>query len=152
MTRANRIILLNGLLLMLLALPVRAQSVDELVKRYGPPDENGAYKIRSRSQMTVLSENGRAREMHIDSVFDSQTSEKAIHDQVYEIIDELAPQEKRGKRLSQATFSSSCISIGSDKYENVVISRTQSCETVNGENVIKHRTVIRWQVLPKSVP
>ena len=137
--------------LLVLALSASPQNLDNFTRKYGPPDDNGHYKVRPDVLMRVSSKDGkRVREIVIDTQVDSKVPAEAIHDVLDEVIEELAPTSLRGRRISAGiTFQSSCNSIGHrTEYDNVKIGRISTCESASGKNVIKYRAIILWKSPP----
>jgi hypothetical protein len=102
--------------------------------------------VRPGVSMTVsLKEGQRVREMVIESLVDYEVSAKALHDVLDEVIEELAPKELRGARVSDMTFWSSCNSMRGAEYDRVEIGQTTTCELVSGKGFVRHHAVIHWK-------
>src|SRR6266478_1366523 len=135
-----------SIFVLVMAVSAHAQTVDELTRRYGLPDDNGHYTVRPGVSMTVSMKEGmRVREMVIESSVALEIPAKALDDVLDEVIEELAPKVLRGRRISDMTFWSSCNSMGHADYEDVEIGQSTGCEVVSGKSVVRHKAVIRWK-------
>ncbi len=122
------------------------QSGSDLRRKYGPPAE--AYEVRPNVMMTVVfGADGQACEMVIEA---RHTSKAGVNGNdlipssiAEEILNEVAPKERRGKGGRAITFSGGCSSITSEEYENVSIYRSEQCLHGGGKAVLA--ITVKWR-------
>ena len=114
-----------GLMLLLVAPALSAQTTADLKNKYGPPDENGHYIVRKGVHLKVSTDKGGGRLMVIEPD-DAQSQAGAPgfipKTTVKEIIDELAPVVRRGKHVRSVVFNAGLSSVAAEEYEQVMIS------------------------------
>ncbi|MGH9942343.1 MAG: hypothetical protein ACRD9R_08295 [Pyrinomonadaceae bacterium] len=113
----------------------------------------GRYQVREGIIMIVtFAKGGQAKKVVIQPLDSSAdlASTSARRDgkqlsqgEVREIIDEVVPEAKRGRYITEISFVTGCASIATDVYEHVKISRALVC-TSEGESLISLAT-ITWQ-------
>ena len=122
------------------------QSRGDLRSKYGPPSE--AYEVRPNVLMTVVfGVDGQACEMVIEA---RHTSKAGINGNdliplpiAEEILNEVAPVERRVKGGRAITFSGGCSSMTSYEYENVSIYRAEQCLQGGGKAVLA--ITVKWK-------
>ncbi|MFN2453183.1 MAG: hypothetical protein ABR577_03085 [Pyrinomonadaceae bacterium] len=123
-----------------------AQSSGDLRNKYGIPSE--AYEVRPNVLMTVVfGADGQACEMVIEA---RHTSKDGVNGNslipssvAEEILKEVVPTEKRGKRGRSITFSGGCSSMTGEEYENVSIYISGLCLQGGGKAV--EAITIKWR-------
>lgn len=123
MNLRRRLALLLGLMLLTVA-PSLGQTASDLRQKYGAPDDEGHYTVRTGIVLSVtLAKNGQARKILIEAKDLSTSSRGRIKSMplatAKEIINELVPIARRGKHLRSIIFNSGCASMSTEEYEEV---------------------------------
>lgn len=139
--------LIKLLLAILLAVvPGFSQSADELQQKYQSLDATH-FIARPHIVITVVfSGDGHAQHITIthqeSSASDKFFAKLLPSSTVTELIDELAPANRRGQLINEITFSSGCVSVHATHYERVMISRITTCTSEgSGESSAE----VRWK-------
>lgn len=134
------------LLLSAFAAPSRAQTRSELTSKYGKPEtlsyKSSAilverYTVLEGVRMTAKFVDGeRACELRVEPV-QTGTSD-AVHIKVMKaseaamLVDELAPDAKRGRLIKSSNVELSCSSVVYNEYEHVMVAVVTSCSAQGG--------------------
>jgi len=134
-----------GVMLLVVAPLLSAQTTADLRNKFGPPDEHGYYIVRKGVRLKVSTEKEKVREMVIqpDDV-KSQVSYSSFipAPTINEIIAELAPVSLRGKHIRSIVFNAGLSSIAAEDYEKVTIGISS---TERGGTVGITSAGIRWK-------
>jgi hypothetical protein len=122
-------------------LAVLAQSPSALRERYGAPDDKGRYTVRPGIGLEVKYDTvGNSTEMVVklldDGITPSSTKPERRNvmrrDIALEILDEIAPVSKRGKRTAAFLEERGCYSLRTTEYERVTTNVANRCEQQGG--------------------
>jgi len=135
------LILLGSLTLFIFIIGIlgMGQTQDEFKQKYGSPDAKGHYIVRPNIGLSVKYKKGRnPSEMFIEplssdtvntSNLDNENSNKVMpSDVAEEVLNELVPVEKRGRKGNIGNSEFGCTSVDNTNYELVVIVVTKRCE------------------------
>ncbi|HEX8177977.1 MAG TPA: hypothetical protein VF525_00395 [Pyrinomonadaceae bacterium] len=140
------------LTLLLLALPVSAQTRTEFRRKYESPKAD-TYLVRQGIIMSVKfaaaplwknyaceaivkPENTTASKPDVPEVMAAESVEQ--------IIDEVIPVEERGRLVNQMSVNGGCTGLRISIYENVTISRATRCKQRGGGT---YQAWIRWKAI-----
>jgi hypothetical protein len=134
-----------GVMLLLVAPALSAQTTTDLKNKFGPPDKRGYYIVRKGIRLKVSTEKEKIREMVIEP--DEAKSQVGAGSfipapTVNEIIAELAPVPLRGEHVRSIVFNAGLSSVAAEEYEHVVISTSS---TGRGGTVGITSAGIRWK-------
>lgn len=132
----------------LIVVPSAAQTSNELQQRYGTPDEEGRFIVRSNILASVtFTRDGRARRIVVEpqdaQALNGSSLQLIGAETVAEVIDELAPVNQRGEHVNSIIFNAGCTSIRTEVYEQVNISRVITCALGGGVTSVE----INWRAL-----
>jgi hypothetical protein len=120
---------------------VFAQTPTALRNRYGPADEKGRYTVRPGIGLEAKYDtDGSPTEMTVKLLDDGTTpgSDKpqrrnAMRRNIaMEVLDEIAPVNKRGKRTAMFLEERGCYSFETTEYENLTTKIANRCEPQGG--------------------
>jgi hypothetical protein len=134
-----------GVMLLVFAPALSAQTTADLKNKFGPPDKHGYYIVRKGVRLKVSTEKEKIREMVIEP--DHAGSQVGVSSfipapTVNEIIAELAPVSLRGKHVRSVVFNGGLSSVAAEEYEQVTISTSS---TERGGTVGITSASIRWK-------
>jgi hypothetical protein len=112
----------------------------KLKQKYSSINEKGQYKIRPRIGLTAkFKESGQPLEMRIeplDSSEEKSAKTKSLDimpsEEAAEVLNELVPEAKRGKKGTVVDTVSGCLIDSSTLYELVAINIAKRCEEGGG--------------------
>jgi hypothetical protein len=118
-----------GVMLLLVAPALSAQTTTDLKNKFGPPDKRGYYLVRKGIRLKVSTEKEKVREMVIEP--DEAKSQVGAGSfipapTINEIIAELAPVSLRGEHVRSIVFNAGLSSVAAEEYEHVVISTSST--------------------------
>lgn len=130
-----------------------AQTRDEFKQKYGSPDAKGRYIVRPNIGLSIEYKQGQNPSEMVIKPLDSDTanasnSEKKSSRKVMasseaeEVLDELVPVAKRGKKGFVANFLKGCTSINHTEYEQVTINIVKRCER---QGAGTYSITVRWK-------
>jgi hypothetical protein len=149
--------LLKALLVMLLiAAPSLAQTAAELRRKYGEPETLShkssqilieRYKVRPNITMIVkFGGSERACELRIEPfrtrTQNSKRVEAMLESEAQQVIEELAPDNERGRLIKTYNAEFGCSTVLFRDYERVMIAVTSRCEAQGGGT---YSVKIRWK-------
>ena len=122
----------------------------KLKQKYGSPNVKGQYKVRSEIGLTAkFKENGQPLEMRIEplSLYEEKPSETESpkvmsSDEAEQVLNELVPVEKRGKKGNTGNSEFGCTSVDYTEYEQVIISTAKRCEQ---QGAGTYSIIVRWK-------
>jgi hypothetical protein len=149
----KQIVFLVSLTSAVFVIAMLAQTRDEFKTKYGAPDDQGRYIVQPGIGLSVKYTSGhRLFEILIEPIDankektsnpESDSSPKVIPSDVAEnILNEVLPPEKRGKKGSAANAEFGCMSVDYEEYELVVISTSKRCDQQGGGTLLIR---IRWK-------
>ena len=120
-----------------------AQTRDEFKQKYGSPNSKGQYVIRPNIGLQVKYNQSQIPSEMISEPLDPNTanvsnSEKEssnklmLSDEAEEVLDEVVPVAKRGKKIGGGRFSFGRASLYNTEYEQVTINIAKRCEKQGG--------------------
>jgi hypothetical protein len=134
---------------------VSAQTPSTLREKYGPADEKGRYTVRPGIGLEAkFDAEGSLAEMTV-KLLDDETSPNSTKRQrpnamrrhiALEVLDEIAPVSKRGKRTAAFLEERGCYSLETIEYENATTKVANRCEQQGGGTYSVH---VVWKK-PKS--
>lgn len=130
-----------------------AQTLDELEQKYGSPDVKGRYIVRPNIGLSVKYKQSRNPSEMLVKPLDSDTanisnienesSPKVMPSGVAEeVLNELVPAEKRGKKGKTGNSEFGCTSIDYTEYEQVIINTVKRCEQ---QGAGTYSISVRWK-------
>jgi hypothetical protein len=136
--------LILGVMFLVIAPALSAQTTADLNNKFGAPDEHGYYVVRKGVRLKVSTEKEKVREMVIepDDAKSELSSSFIPAPTVNEIVAELAPVSLRGKHIRSIVFYAGVSSIAVEEYEHVTIS-TSYTERGGTGGIIS--ASIRWK-------
>lgn len=138
------------LALLLLTLPVLAQTKTEFRQKYESPKAD-TYLVRQGIIMSVkFAATPLWRNYPCEATIkpekvtalNAKSSEVMSPELVEQIINEVIPLEQRGKLINQLMVNGGCTGVNISIYENVTISRTTRCKEQGGGT---YQGWIKWQ-------
>lgn len=130
-----------------------AQTRNEFKQKYGSPDSNGRYVVRPNIGLLIkYKQSQNPSEMVIEPLAsdtangsnpEKESSNKIMpSDEAEEVLNELVPVAKRGKKVEVAHFSFGCASLYHTDYEQVTINIAKRCEAQGGGT---YSITVRWK-------
>ncbi len=116
-----------------------AQTRDEFKQKYGSPDSKGHYVVRPGIGLLVKYNQSRnPYEMTIEPINSNTTAVSTSEnkgsgkvmpsDMAEEVLDEILPVAKRGKKIGVSDISFGCNSVYREDYEQVTINIAKRCK------------------------
>jgi hypothetical protein len=121
----------------------KAQTRDEFKQKYGSPDAKGRYIVRPNIGLSIEYKQGQNPSEMIIKPFDlddtniSNTDKESYNKvmpsaEAEEVLDELVPVAKRGKKGFVGKILRGCTSVNHTEYEQVTINIVKRCERRGG--------------------
>lgn len=150
--RLNLLVFLISFIFLIVIVGI-AQTRNEFKQKYGSPNSKGQYVVKPDIGLLVKYDQSRnPSEMIIESLdtntangssSERKSSNKVMpSDEAEEVLNELVPVAKRGKKIEQSHYSFGCASLYHTDYEQVTINIAKRCEAQGGGT---YSITVRWK-------